>query len=329
MHVLISNKYEAWQAGCLARFNQLKSNEEELNRIFIELYGLQDELSPEVADKDVTVYRLIDEPDAEERKMRYVLSKKDAVVSLLSYMVGCMFGRYSPHTEGLLFAGGPWDEADIHARIQSGAGQAGKGGEYEVFYPDDDAILPLTDEDYFAEDDILAKLERFVQVVYGKETLEENLRFLAVSLNARGNSSKDILRSYFLNDFYKDHLKTYKKRPIYWLFDAGRQNSFKALVYLHRYDQDTLARLRTDYVHQQQERLRTQLALAQHTMNTGDPRQRREAAQRAEKLQKQVFELGKYEEILHHMADQRIPLDLDDGVKVNYAKMDKLVVPIK
>lgn len=311
MSTRISDKYDSWKAECLNRFTQLKANEEELNRIFIEIYGLQEELTPEVADKDVTVYRIINEPDEEERKMRYVLSKRDAIVSLVSYAVGCMLGRYSLDVEGLAYAGGEWDDR-----------------KYVSFKPDRDNVLPITDDDYFM-DDIVSRFVDFVHAAYGPDTLEENLRFVAEALGGRGSNSRDVIRAYFLNDFYKDHLQTYKKRPIYWLFDSGKMNAFKALIYLHRYDRNTLARLRTDYVHEQQERLRTQLEGEQKTMQSGDIRQKAAATRRADKLQKQLLELAKYEEVLHHMADQHIELDLDDGVKVNYAKMGSLVANIR
>ena len=310
MPKLIQDKYEAWKAQCLARFTQLKANEEELNRIFIDIYGLQDELTPEVADRDVTVYRVIDKPDEEQRKMRYVLNKRDVIVSLISYAVGCMFGRYSLDVEGLAFAGGEWDP-----------------GKYKAFLPDKDNVLPITDMDYFA-DDIVSRFSDFVHVAYGPDTLEENLRFVAEALGGKGSNSRDVLQAYFLNDFYKDHLQTYKKRPIYWLFDSGKTNAFKALIYLHRYDRDTLARLRTDYVHEQQERLRTQLAIARDESESRDVKLRAQAAKRLDKLQKQIAELAKYEEILHHMADQHIEMDLDDGVVVNYGKMGDLVAKI-
>lgn len=324
----ISDKYREHQQICLDRFNQLKANEEELNRIFIGIYGLQDELTPEVADKDVTVYRVIDFPNEEERKMAYVLSMRDEIVSLLSYMVGCMLGRYSPYVDGLLYAGGDWNYESVCARIAEGAKardwyDPGLG----LFLPDPDAIVPITDDEYFP-DDIVARTVEFVRKVYGAETLEENLKFLADALQGRGSSPREVLRNYYLNDFYADHLRTYKKRPIYWQFDSGKQSGLKALMYLHRYDPDTVARLRTDYVHELQDRLRVQLADARRTAETADGRQRTLAAKRAQKLEKQQAELGKFEELVHHYADMRIPLDLDDGVKVNYAKFPEILTQI-
>ncbi len=329
MSRLISDKYRAVQQEYLDRFNRLRANEEELNRIFIDIYGLQGELTSEVAEKDVTVYRIIDQPSDEQRKMAYVLSMRDEIVSLISYIVGCMLGRYSPYVDGLLFAGGEWDYDAICARIADGA----RNCEFydvsqDLFLPDRDAIVPITDDEYFA-DDAVARTAEFVKKVYGAETLEENLRFLADALGNRGDSPREALRNYYLNDFYKDHLKTYQKRPIYWQFDSGKQNGFKALVYLHRYDRDTVARVRTDYVHEIQERLRTQLQDARKTAETGDGGMRMNAAKRAQKLEKQLNEVNKYEEIVHHYADMRLPIDLDDGVKVNYSKLAELLTKIK
>ena len=343
---LLENSYNSWKQECVYRFYKLKANEEELNRIFIDLYGLQDELTPEVADKDLTVYRIIDEPNEEERSMRYVLSKRDAIATFMSYAVGCMMGRYSPYVGGLVLAGQPYEEGFHHNEIlpQASEGEwiedpgdgvviiSAKGEKAQApegaFLPDRDAILPITDDEYF-QDDIVTKFVRFVEAVYGCETLEENLRFIADALGEKGDTPREAIRNYYLKEFYKDHLKTYQKRPIYWLYDSGKADSFKALVYLHRYDRDTLARLRTDYVHEQQERLRTQLDIAKKAMEDVDPRRRAAATKRAQKLGKQLDEVNRYEEILHHMADMRIALDLDDGVVVNYAKMGELVAPIR
>ena len=229
MSRLISDKYREYQQTCQNRFDTLKANEEELNRIFIDIYGLQEELTPDVADKDVTVYRIIDEPSDEERKMRYVLSMRDEIVSLLSYIVGCILGRYSPYVDGLLFAGGEWDDAQIRARIEEGA----KACDFAdpslgLFYPDSDGIVPITDEAYFP-DDIAERTVEFIRKVYGEETLEENLAFVASALGGRGETPREVIRNYYLNDFYADHLKTYQKRPIYWLCDSGKAGAFRAL----------------------------------------------------------------------------------------------------
>lgn len=329
MSRLIRDKYIQYQQTCLDRFNQLKANEEELNRIFIDIYGLQGELTPEVADKDVTVYCIIDSPNDEERKMAYVLSMRDEIVSLISYIVGCMLGRYSPYVDGLLFAGGKWEWEKIVDRIAEGARECDfYDDSLGLFLPDKDAIIPVTDDEYFT-DDIVARTAEFVKKVYGAETLEENLKFIADALGNKGDSPREVIRNYYLSDFYKDHLKTYQKRPLYWQFDSGKQNGFKCLTYLHRYDRDTVARVRTDYVHEQQERLRTQLDDAQKTAQTAEGRQRTNAAKRAQKLEKQLNEVNQYEEIVHHYADMRMEIDLDDGVKVNYAKFGELLTKIK
>ena len=329
MSRLISDKYRAVQQEYLERFERLRANEVELNRIFIDIYGLQGELSPEVAEKDVTVYRIIDQPNDEQRKMAYVISMRDEIASLISYIVGCMLGRYSPYVDGLLFAGGEWNYDAICARIAEGAKScdfydASQG----LFLPDRDGIVPVTDDEYLP-DDIVTRTVEFVKKVYGAETLEENLKFLAAALGTKGDSPRDAIRNYYLSEFYRDHLKTYQKRPIYWQFDSGKQNGFKALAYLHRYDRDTVARVRTDYVHEIQERLRTQLEDARKTAETGEGRMRVNAAKRAQKLEKQLIEVNKYEEIVHHYADMRLPLDLDDGVKVNYGKLAELLTKIK
>lgn len=329
MSRLISDKYRQVQQEYLERFERLRANEEELNRIFIDIYGLREELTPEVAEKDVTVYRIIDAPDPEQRKMAYVLSRRDEIVSLISYMVGCMLGRYSPYVEGLLFAGGRWDAGEIAGRIAAGARECDFYDEaVGLFLPDGDGIVPITDDEYFP-DDIVARTVEFVRKVYGPETLEENLKFIADSLGNKGDSPREVIRNYYLTDFYKDHLKTYQKRPIYWQFDSGRQNGFKCLMYLHRYDRDTVGRVRTDYVHEIQERLRTQLEDAQKSAEGDQGRARMNAVRRAQKLEKQLIEVNKYEEVVHHFADMRLPLDLDDGVKVNYAKLSEMLTKIK
>lgn len=313
MSQLISDKFTAWQAECEARFQQLKANEEELNRIFIDIYGLQDELTPEVADKDVTVHRIFNTKDDVPESMKgsnYVRTLRDEIVSLISYAVGCLFGRYSLDVEGLAYAGGEWDSS-----------------KYQTIIPDADNILPICDDDYF-EDDLTGKFVDFVRVVYGEDTLEENLKFIADALGGKG-APREIIRSYFINDFFADHCKTYQKRPIYWLFDSGKKNGFKALIYLHRYQRDLLARMRTDYVHEQQERYRTQLSHLADALEHASGADKVRLTKQQKKLQDQSRELQAYEEKIHHLADQNIELDLDDGVKVNYAKFGDVLAKIK
>lgn len=313
MGTLISDKFTVWQAECEARFQQLKANEEELNRIFIDIYSLQDELTPEVADKDVTVHRIFNTKDDVPESMKgsnYVRTLRDEIVSLISYAVGCLFGRYSLDVEGLAYAGGEWDPS-----------------KYQAIIPDADNILPICDDDYF-EDDLTGKFVDFVRVVYGEDTLEENLKFIADALGGKG-TPREVIRSYFINDFFADHCKTYQKRPIYWLFDSGKKNGFKALIYLHRYQRDLLARMRTDYVHEQQERYRTQLSHLADALEHTSGADKVRLTKQQKKLQDQSRELQTYEEKIHHLADQNIELDLDDGVKVNYAKFGDVLAKIK
>ena len=309
----IADAYIVWKADCESRFLQLKKNEEELNRIFIDIYGLQDELTPDVADKDVTVHRVFDTKDDVPESMKgsnYVRTMRDEVVSLISYAVGCMFGRYSLDTDGLAYAGGEWDSS-----------------KYETFQPDKDNIIPICDDDYF-DDDITGRFIKWVETVYGADTLEENLKFIANALGGKG-SAREVIRNYFISDFYADHLKTYQKRPIYWLFDSGKKGGFKALVYMHRYQPDTIARIRTDYVHEQQSRYRTAIADLQQRINGASTGDRVKLTKQLTKLEAQAEEIRTYEEKIHHLADQMIPIDLDDGVKVNYAKFADVLAKIK
>ncbi|WKY48030.1 BREX-1 system adenine-specific DNA-methyltransferase PglX [Eubacteriaceae bacterium ES3] len=285
----IKEAFERWQDFTNMKFTQLKANEEELNRIFIDIYGLQDELTPEVEDKDVTI-----------RKAD--LSRE--IRSFISYAVGCMFGRYSLDVEGLAYAGGEWDNQ-----------------KYKTFIPDKDNVLPITDEEYF-EDDIVGLFIAFVKKVYGQESLEDNLDFIAAVLGNKGNTSREIIRNYFLKDFYKDHCKIYQKRPIYWLFDSGKENGFKALIYLHRYNADTIGNLRIDYLHRMQKVYESEMNRMQETIeNSSNSRDVSIAAKRKEKLIKQLKESKVYDEKIAHLALARIELDLDDGVKVNYEKV--------
>ena len=310
---LIKEKYSAWKQECEDRFRQLKKNEEELNRIFIDIYGLQDELTPDVADKDVTVHRVFDSKDDVPESMKgsnYVRTMRDEIVSLISYAVGCMFGRYSLDVDGLAYAGGEWDAS-----------------KYKTILPDSDNIIPICDDEYF-DDDMTGRFVAFVRKVYGDDTLEENLKFVADALGGKG-TPREVIRNYFLNDFYADHLKTYQKRPIYWLFDSGKKNGFKALIYMHRYQSDLLARMRTDYVHEQQERYRTQLTHLADAIEHAGAAERVKLTKQQKKLQEQALEIQKYEEKIHHLADQNIQIDLDDGVKHNYELFADVLAKIK
>ena len=290
----ISEAFTQWQSECDDRFNQLKANEEELNRIFIDIYGLQDELPPEVEDKDVTVRKADLQRD---------------IKSLLSYAVGCMFGRYSLDVEGLAYAGGEWDSS-----------------KYQSYIPDADNVIPITDEEYL-DDDIVSRLCAWLKAVYGADTLEANLDYIAKALGNKGSTSREIIRNYFLNDFFKDHCQTYSvtgsgKRPIYWLFDSGKQNGFKALVYLHRYTPDTIGNLRIDYLHKMQRVYESEINRMQDMMDHSEnAREVAAASKRKDKLAKQLKECREYDEKVSHLALSRIELDLDDGVKVNYRKL--------
>ena len=308
----ISEAFTQWQAECNDRFYRLKANEEELNRIFIDIYGLQNELTPEVADKDVTVHRIFDTKDAVPESMKgsnYVRTMRDEVVSLISYAVGCMFGRYSLDVEGLAYAGGAWDS-----------------GKYRRFIPDEDNVIPITDEEYL-DDDIVSRLLAWLKAAYGADTLEENLDFIAKALGNKGSTSREIIRNYFLNDFFKDHGQTYSvtgsgRRPIYWLFDSGKQNGFKALIYLHRYTPDTIGNRRIDYLHKMQRVYESEINRMQDMMeHSENAREVAAAGKRKEKLTKQLKECREYDEKISHLALSRIELDLDDGVKVNYRKL--------
>lgn len=461
----VADAYAQWKAACESRFQRLKANEEELNRIFIDIYGLQDELTPEVADRDVTVHRVFDTKEDVPESMKgsnYVRTKRDEVVSLISYAVGCMFGRYSLDVDGLVYAGGVFSdqwivvsgqlvnrkvveecvgkelsrafgmaEVDVAGGGDLPAGETAaergviwlirpdeKGGRvgplqyrrgtskklyegicelsldrpgfsggigntvYDLcspeildaitnrngdalvrrgwadaerfdweavhqslttshrplptdhqplttthFPPDRDGILPICDDEYF-EDDIVGMFARFLEAAYGKQTLEDNLRFVAEALGGSG-APREVIRAYFLNEFFADHCKTYQKRPIYWLFDSGKKNGFKALIYMHRYAPDTIARIRTDYLHEQQSRYRTAIAGVETRLRAAEGAERMRLSKQLEKLQAQAEEARLYEEKIHHLADQMIAIDLDDGVKVNYAKFADVLAKIK
>lgn len=329
----IAEAFKQWKDGCEARFNKLKSNEEELNRIFIDIYGLQDELTPEVEDKDITV--------------RKADLSRD-IRSFISYAVGCMFGRYSLDKEGLIYAGGDFNEYynKVEKVLEDSTGETiidvdGAAivvrEEYRKikiddewvdvsFIPDSDNCIPITDEEYFS-DDIVGRFIEFVKTVYGPDTLEENLDFIAKALGNKEDTSREVIRNYFLKDFYADHLKVYQKRPIYWLFDSGKQNGFKALIYMHRYDADTVGRVRTDYLHRAQKYVETAMQSAKYTIdNASSASEKSKATKAVTKCTKQLAEMRIYDEAIAHIANKRIEIDLDDGVKVNYAKFQGVEV---
>ncbi|MRN24715.1 BREX-1 system adenine-specific DNA-methyltransferase PglX [Romboutsia ilealis] len=295
----IENSFNNWSEFTEKQFNQLKANEEELNRIFIDIYGLQDELTPEVEDKDITIRKADRERD---------------IKSFISYAVGCMMGRYSLDEEGLAFAGGDFEI-----------------NKYRTFKADEDAIIPITDAEYF-EDDIVSKFVEFVKVVFGQDSLEENLNYIADTecFKRKANeSSRDCLRRYFLKGFMEDHLKVYQKRPIYWMFDSGKQNGFKALIYMHRYNESMVAKIRTDYLHTLQRKYESEIDRLDNDMNSEvvSSKEKATAKKRKETLQKQLVECVAYDQVIAHVANQRIGIDLDDGVKVNYQMFQGVEVP--
>lgn len=324
MATLIRDKYEAHKAEVNERFEQLRTNEEELNRIFAEIYGMVGEVPIEVEDKYVSVARIFDtkeEIPESYKGNQYVRTRRDEIVSLISYAVGCMFGRYSLDVDGLVLA----DQGDTVENYLAKMPDP----EHVTFTPDADNVLPITDDAYFT-DDIVARFEQFLVAAYGAETLEENLRYVADALSpAAKGTPRDTIRQYFLKEFFADHCKTYKKRPIYWLLDAGKKNSFKALFYMHRYQPDLMARVRTDYVHEQQERYRSKLAHLDESSETAQGRERTAIDKERKRVADQAAELESYEEKVHELADQMIAIDLDDGVKVNYEKFQSVLAKIK
>lgn len=315
MATLLQDKYEARKAEVNARFEQLRTNEEELNRIFAKIYNMEGEAPIEVEDKYVSVARIFDTADEipeSYKGNKYVRTKRDEITSLISYAVGCMFGRYSLDVDGLVLADQGATVDDYLAKMPDPA--------HVTFMPDSDNVLPITDDEYF-DDDIVRYFIDFVRTVYGEETLEQNLAFIAEALGGKG-TSREVIRTYFLKDFFKDHCQTYKKRPIYWLFDSGKQNGFKALVYLHRYTPDTIGTLRVDYLHKMQRVYESEINRMQDMMDHAtNAREAAAASKRKDKLTKQLKECRDYDEKIGHLALSRIALDLDDGVKVNYRKL--------
>ena len=301
---LIEEAYSQYKEFTNNQFLKLKENEEELNRIFIDIYGLQDELTSDVSDKDITIAKIFDTDDEindEIKGNNYVLTKADVVKQFISYAVGCMFGRYSLDEEGLAFAGGEFDK-----------------NKYSKFIPDEDNCIPITDSEYFS-DDIVTRFVEFVKTVYGEETLEENLKFIAQALSNKNDAPKDIIREYFLKSFYDDHLKRYKKRPIYWLYDAGKKNGFKALIYMHRYNEQTTAKVRIGYLHELQKHYERRASFLKDEIESNN--NRKKAEKELKKIKSQLDECKQFDEKMNHLSSEYISIDLDDGVKVNYEKV--------
>ena len=312
------------------RFDILKANEEELNKIFIDIYGLQDELTPNVADKDITVARIYDSKDEIPEDMKgniYVKTKQDVIKDLISYIVGCAFGRYSPYKDGLIFAGGTFDWNSYFNDLLEHKGLSVKDIRKVVnsFLPSEDNCIMITNNDY-AENNMTQYVVDFISRIYGPEHLQENLKFIANALNEKSTDiPANVIRDYLANDFFKDHCKKYQNRPIYWQFDSGKNGGFRALMYLHRYDQNTIPTARLTYLHDiqwkyEQEKER----LEKYIENSTIASERTKAQKQLDLINKQILECRAYDEVLNHASNMNITLDLDDGVKVNYQKMQKL-----
>lgn len=290
----IETAFKNWEHLAISKFNKLKQNEEKLNSIFIEMYDLQEELTIDVEDKNITIRKANLEKD---------------IKSFISYAIGCAVGRYSLDEEGIVYAGGEFDSS-----------------RYKRFPVDLDNILPILSGAYF-EDDIVTIFVNFVRETFGKETLEENLDFVGKVIGRKKNeTAREALRRYFLNDFYKDHVQVYKKRPIYWLFTSGKEKAFNCLIYTHRYDKSTLSRIRTDYLHEVQIRMDAEKKdLLNIIEGDSSTKEISDAKKELQSLDKKIDELKVFDELLHHMADMQIEIDLDDGIVVNYEKFKGLV----
>lgn len=287
-NIELSKCYALWEYECKKRFDTLKANEEELNRIFIDIYGLQEELTPEVEDKDVTV-RLAD--------------KERDIKSLISYLIGVVMGRYSLDVPGLAYAGGEWDAS-----------------KYRTYQPDDDGIVPVYSQ-LGMEDGLTAKLIELIKLIYGVDTYRQNMDFIAEALGKNNNESSEETLNRYLNDgFYADHLKIYRKRPIYWMFSSGKHSGFKCLIYMHRYTEDTLALINGRYFLPESTRLKNVLEELLDRINSAEGQDKIRLEKERQKLAAAYNEAIEYGQVLDHMANKYIPIDLDDGVKVNYAK---------
>lgn len=303
----IEQAFENWENFAENQFYKLKANEEELNRIFIDVYGLQDEISPEVDKEDVTVSRADRERD---------------IKSFISYAVGCMFGRYSTDVDGLIYAGGHWED-----KWKLVDGQWRVRGTQASFAPDGDNVITILTDVYF-EDDIVSRFVEFVSITFGAENLEENLDYIAQSLGKRASeTSRETIRRYFLRDFYRDHVKMYRKLPIYWLFSSGKRDGFKALIYMHRYDESTVAKIRTEYLHNLQGAYDTEISRIDLILESDvSIRERNQARKKKEIIQKQIEECAEYDQVIGHIANQRLQIDLDDGVGENYSKFQDIEI---
>ena len=291
---LIEDKYKAWEDECEQRFNQLKANEEELNRIFIEIYGLQDELTPEVEDNDITVRKA---------------DLQREIKSLISYLIGVEFGRYSLDVEGLAYAGGEWDST-----------------KYITYIPDEDGIVMVYSK-LGMQDGMTARIIRLIKHIYGEDTYRQNIDFIAEALGKKQNeASEETLNRYICDDFYFDHLKIYQKRPIYWMFSSGKNSGFKCLIYMHRYNEDTVARINAKYFLPESTRLKNELDEIETAVESSEGRDRIRFDKERAKIAAAYNEAIEYGQILDHIANQYIKIDLDDGVKVNYEKFQNIEI---
>lgn len=289
----ISAAYEIWENECKSRFERLKDIEKQINQILIETYSLETEMTSDIEDEDITIRKADKERD---------------IKRLISYAVGCMLGRFSLDFAGISYAGGEWDSS-----------------RFSTFMPDADGIIPINDEEYFS-DDIVGYFVEWLKAVYGESTLEQNLDYIADVLGNKANTSRETIRLYFVNDFMNDHIKMYQKRPIYWLFDSGKANGFKALVYLHRYKQETVGKVRIEYLHRTQKAIEQALSSVDYAKEHGNTSEKARATKMITKYTKQLGELRNYDEAMAHIANQRINIDLDDGIKVNYEKFQGVEV---
>jgi type II restriction/modification system DNA methylase subunit YeeA len=294
---LIEDAFNSYFYQTKKLFEDIKENESKINKIFIDIYKLNNTINQEIDDSDITV--------------RAVNIEKE-VKSFISYAIGCIFGRYSLDEDGLIYAGGEFNF-----------------NKYKSIKVDVDNILPILPGSYF-EDDIVSRFINFVEITFGKANLTKNIDFIANSLGEKkGETAKETIRRYLLNDFFKDHVQKYKKRPIYWLFTSGKQKAFNCLIYMHRYDKTTLSRIRTDYLHEYQNRLDAERkSLVSIIEGDSTTKEVSYAKKELKELDRKIEELKGYDELLHHMADMQIEIDLDDGVAVNYEKFKGLVAKI-
>ena len=328
--MLIRDKYENHKKEVNERFEKLKKNEEELNKIFIEIYGLNEELKPDVADKDITVAKIFDNKDDVPEDMKgniYVKTRQDVIKDLISYIVGCAFGRYSPYMEGLQFAGGifEWETFYIDILRATGTEIGDVEKVYNLVKPVEDNCITITNNDY-GTNNMIDYVVNFVKSIYGKENLDENLRFIANALDEKSTDTpRNVIREYLANDFFKDHCKKYQNRPIYWQFDSGKNGGFRALMYLHRYDENTIPTARLSYLHDiqwkyEQEKDRLEKLIENTTITS----EKVKAKKALDLIDKQILECKAYDEVLNHASNMRISIDLDDGVKVNYQKFQNI-----